>query len=554
MVGHLLCALNRMDVIELLSSDEEGEEAAAVINANTFSLDSSTTTASATASKEEDDDDDVIFVDNPPTKLPPPPPVNNSSATAKRIIENPYAKKRKSSKLHKEENDKRQIKKQSKQNNNMQLQPERELQSGLVFEEDVDHIQQSRSSASGKASLKQSSLKKKSGEDENNENDGDNDDNYLSNPSSAQEYADHQYTTRVLHHLPPILYHDTDFVAGNPGTIDGIHKVRGKSTKNKQHEDNALSFSPPKCRCRPPILCTLDYSTRDGPNFGRPFHTCSKKKGGCGHFSWAFNSYMMQWYRFGPHNGHALVNPGGFKAEDLVQGKVGDCWFLSALAVVAEREDLISRLIGSNVTKHNTSTKEGGKKSTPSECGVIEVTLFEDGWWKRFVLDDFLPCFIDHGSEKIENQQLQLALQQSLADAGIFGHQSAVTQLTAKSKQKRVTSKFDPNSIPDENYNTLAEVRDFLQSDQFKKNPTFRSNKSDFLSQSLDPLSRKPAISDLAYSKTRNNQLWVQFIEKAYAKMHGSYKSISGGHVAEAFLDLTGAPTIGECVCGMLSA
>ena len=30
----------------------------------------------------------------------------------------------------------------------------------------------------------------------------------------------------------------------------------------------------------------------------------------------------------------------------------------------------------------------------------------------------------------------------------------------------------------------------------------------------------------------------------AYAKMHGSYKSISGGHVAEAFLDLTGAPTI----------
>ena len=30
----------------------------------------------------------------------------------------------------------------------------------------------------------------------------------------------------------------------------------------------------------------------------------------------------------------------------------------------------------------------------------------------------------------------------------------------------------------------------------------------------------------------------------AYAKMHGSYKAISGGHVAEAFLDLTGAPTI----------
>jgi hypothetical protein len=34
------------------------------------------------------------------------------------------------------------------------------------------------------------------------------------------------------------------------------------------------------------------------------------------------------------------------------------------------------------------------------------------------------------------------------------------------------------------------------------------------------------------------------FLEKAYAKIHGSYKAISGGHIAEAFLDLTGAPTL----------
>ena len=30
---------------------------------------------------------------------------------------------------------------------------------------------------------------------------------------------------------------------------------------------------------------------------------------------------------------------------------------------------------------------------------------------------------------------------------------------------------------------------------------------------------------------------------QAYAKAHGSYQSISGGWVAEALLDLTGAPT-----------
>merc|ERR1719162_2107328 len=49
---------------------------------------------------------------------------------------------------------------------------------------------------------------------------------------------------------------------------------------------------------------------------------------------------------------------------------------------------------------------------------------------------------------------------------------------------------------------------------------------------------------DLAYSKAHRNQLWVPFLEKAYAKIHGSYQAISGGHIAEAFLDLTGAPTL----------
>jgi len=514
------------EVIDLLSDDEEAavasnndNSAAASFIANTVSLDSSTAD-NKRSSKE--DDDDVILVDEPPK---PKPNLKHSNkippADSTRKIVNPYAKKRKpnneAKKVVKKDNDKR----PKKQNKEVPVQ-QRELQSGLVFEEDVDHIQ--RVSVMGKASLKQSSLKNQKSasmkRDEDTDSEVEEEDQLISNPSSAQEYADHQYTTRVIHHLPPILYHDLDFTAGNPGTIDGIHKVSEKSTnKRYDNESSALSFNPPKCRCRPPILCTLDYSTRDGPNFGRPFHKCCRKTNGCGHFSWAFTSYMIQWYRFGPHNGHALVNSGGFSAEDLVQGKVGDCWFLSALAVVAEREDLISRLIGSNVTNNNNN-KDGDDQLAPNKCGVIEVTLFEDGWWKKFVLDDFLPCFIDQRSEKMESQQLQMALQQSLADAGLVGHaiQTTVAQNT-NIKQKRVTSKFDPNAIPDENYKTLTEVRDFLQSDQYKKNPTFRSSRSDYLSQSLEPLSRKPTISDLAYSKARNNQLWVPFIEKGECVM-----------------------------------
>ena len=90
------------------------------------------------------------------------------------------------------------------------------------------------------------------------------------------------------------------------------------------------------------------------------------------------NSHTVRWQRFGMHSGHTLVGPAGFRADDLVQGKVGDCWFLSALAVVAERSDLISRLFGT--------------MSGMNEYGAVEVRLFVDGFWQNIVLDNFLPC------------------------------------------------------------------------------------------------------------------------------------------------------------------
>ncbi len=48
--------------------------------------------------------------------------------------------------------------------------------------------------------------------------------------------------------------------------------------------------------------------------------------------------------------------------------------------------------------------------------------------------------------------------------------------------------------------------------------------------------------SEPAFSKANGPELWVILLEKAWAKLHGSYLKIEAGHTREAIRDLTGAP------------
>jgi calpain-15 len=64
-------------------------------------------------------------------------------------------------------------------------------------------------------------------------------------------------------------------------------------------------------------------------------------------------------------------------SADVVQGALGDCWFLSALAVVAAREPLLRSLF-----------VETGQESQGRYC----LQFFKAGDWVLVYVDDRVPC------------------------------------------------------------------------------------------------------------------------------------------------------------------
>jgi len=121
---------------------------------------------------------------------------------------------------------------------------------------------------------------------------------------------------------------------------------------------------------------------------------------------------------------YKLIEP-----TDIQPGCLGNIWFLSAVAALAERPALIERLI---------QTKEYNEK------GIYKVRLCKNGEWREVILDDYFPCY--------------------------------------------------PNGGP-------------------------------------------------MFAKSQGVEMWMLLIEKAYAKLHGGYKTLTGGSPHEALADLTGCPT-----------
>jgi len=389
---------------------------------------------------------------------------------------------------------------------------------------------------------------------------------------------------------PFVLFEDKAF-GPVASSIQGMHRISiadadtnweiDNNNRNKKDpkQQAAQEKWRPKCRCG--LLSILSFKEKDNM---RPYFRCGKttraKK--CQFFEWAFQTEFIPWYRFGSHNDHALVRPPPtttisaatilesspppppsssiFSAQDLVQGKVGDCWFLSALAVVAERSDLVERLF---------RKRPGQAAFEDDQRNIVRVNLFLDGIWTPIVMDTFLPCSIGGGiiyNQEEEELELQRAIEASLLnnETSKSEKQNSKTIIRnpyAKPKKKHITAdpssytqqfptmplaRNDPHGLSENNVRIMKATANFLreQCNKNKKGDGQSNSNLNPFGPRLLPEGCLAQTQDLAYSKARRNQLWVPFLEKAYAKIHGSYKAISGGHIAEAFLDLTGAPTL----------
>ena len=134
-------------------------------------------------------------------------------------------------------------------------------------------------------------------------------------------------------------FQDAEFPAG-PRAVDGRREDRvgmdvfraalSESHKTLRPEEGML------CRCGQPAQ--LRRVQRKGPTFGRPYYACALRA--CRFFEFAdegstLAALELQWKRFPAtgEGGWTVVRDEGFRPADVQQGGVGDCWFMSALAV-----------------------------------------------------------------------------------------------------------------------------------------------------------------------------------------------------------------------------
>lgn len=80
-------------------------------------------------------------------------------------------------------------------------------------------------------------------------------------------------------------------------------------------------------------------------------------------------------------NGELFID--GSSSGDVIQGKLGDCWFLGALAVLGTREDLLAKCFW--------------RLESFKEFGLFVCVFYKDCALRYVIIDDRIPVFANSG-------------------------------------------------------------------------------------------------------------------------------------------------------------
>jgi hypothetical protein len=198
---------------------------------------------------------------------------------------------------------------------------------------------------------------------------------------------------------------------------------------------------------------------------------------------------QVTWKR--PHewttrNGQQAVM-GTVEASDMMQGSLGDCWFLSAIAVCAHRDE--QQLL---LNKNRGSGLEGGFLHK-----VLGIDILTDD---------------TSSSSTITNTSIA-----SSSNSSSYSR----TITTCSSNNGDSTSSAEVLS------KSGAYILRFFQDGVWT--PVIIDDR-------IPCQDRGPCFA----SSAQRNEIWIPLLEKAYAKRFGSYEALEGGHVSDALADLTG--------------
>ena len=86
----------------------------------------------------------------------------------------------------------------------------------------------------------------------------------------------------------------------------------------------------------------------------------------------------VRWLRPGSFMGKDYDLYKDITADDITQGKLGNCWFCCSLSCLAEQPDRIRGLIENKVR---------------NDEGIYRVSFCSNGQWRTVTIDDYIPCF-----------------------------------------------------------------------------------------------------------------------------------------------------------------